>query len=141
MTIKQIQRECQKYNIHHYIINTDMSIDVRGNVNLIKSKLSKIPLLFNHVHGNFDCSVNQLTSLYGSPKVVYGSFNCYYNDLTTLEYIPAFISDDFICLDNNLKNIDYVPDHIGGDFYFENYIPFDITQFKRNKVIDGILAS
>lgn len=58
MTKQEIRQECQKYNITRYEINADKSINVIGNVNLAKSKLSKIPLLFNHVRGNFDCSDN-----------------------------------------------------------------------------------
>ena len=65
---------CKKYRITNYTINEDGSIDVDGDVNLSGAKLTKLPLNFRSVSGNFNCSYNQLTSLEGSPQSV-GDFN------------------------------------------------------------------
>ena len=53
MTIDDI---CKKYKITNYIINPDKTIDVDGDVTLSFSYLSKLPLKFNKVSGNFLCN-------------------------------------------------------------------------------------
>lgn len=68
MKKKKIKQECKKYAIINYRINSNKSIDVFSDVNLLKLNLTKIPLTFNKVHGDFNCSDNKLTSLYRSPK-------------------------------------------------------------------------
>jgi len=55
------------------------------------------------VGGHFDCSVNKLTSLEGSPKNVLGYFICSYNKLTSLEGAPSSVGEDFICNNNPVK--------------------------------------
>ena len=39
---------------------------------------------------NFDCSYNNLTSLFNSPKKVLGSYFCDNNQITSLDYCPHF---------------------------------------------------
>jgi hypothetical protein len=39
----------------------DGTVDVNGDVNLFNRKLSKIPLKFGRVTGNFNCQNNNLT--------------------------------------------------------------------------------
>jgi len=63
LTDKEIHEICKKYGIKNYTINDDGSIDVDGNVNLSYRKLTKLPLKFNNVSGNFLCYNNQLTTL------------------------------------------------------------------------------
>jgi len=46
-----------------YTINDDGSIDVDGEVDLSRKKLTKIPFKFRNVSGGFYCNNNQLTSL------------------------------------------------------------------------------
>ena len=77
-----IHKICKEYGIKNYTINGDGSIDVNGHVNLTHKGLTKLPLKFNHVSGNFYCGYNNLTSLEGSPKSVGGNFWCYNNNLT-----------------------------------------------------------
>ena len=109
MTEQEIHTICEKYNIKKYSINPDGSIDVDGNVNLIKMNLSEIPLKFNKVSGYFNCSYNKLTSLKGSPKEVGSFFTCYDNKLNDLKYAPNRIESWFDCSVNNLKNLKNSP--------------------------------
>ena len=78
MNIKEI---CKLYNIENYKINPDESIDVDGNVILFNRRLTKLPLKFNKVTGDFSCTSNLLTNLEGCPNYVGGNFNCHLNQL------------------------------------------------------------
>jgi hypothetical protein len=111
-----IEEICKKYNIINYNINYDGSIDVNGDVDLTGLGLSKLPLKFKNVSGDFYCSDNELTSLIGSPKEVGGSFCCDVNNLVSLEGAPEKVGDDFYCHHNSLKSLIGSPKEIGGDF-------------------------
>lgn len=89
--------------IDKYSINEDGSIDVSGSVEFSKSMsfLKELPLCFNKVSGDFDCSRLSLKTLIGSPTEVGGTFNCAYNQLTSLEYLPQ--KANCLVLDNTLK--------------------------------------
>ncbi len=50
---QEIQRICKKYNIMSFKINPDRSISVDGDVGLFIKGLTKIPLIFKEVSGNF----------------------------------------------------------------------------------------
>ncbi len=54
----EIHSLCKKYSIKNYTINGDGTIDV----DLDGKSLTKIPLNFNKVSGDFYCSINNLTS-------------------------------------------------------------------------------
>ncbi|TDE45874.1 hypothetical protein E0I26_04080 [Flavobacterium rhamnosiphilum] len=92
-------------SIDDYIVNDDGSIDVIGNVKFSKTSsfLTEIPLIFNKVSGDFDCSNLNLKSLKNSPIEVGGTFDCTYNQLSTLEYLPKK-AKGFI-FDNTVKSI------------------------------------
>jgi hypothetical protein len=55
-----IEEICKEYGIENYTINSDWSIDVDGDVHLSNRNLTKLPLNFRNVSGNFYCSYNQL---------------------------------------------------------------------------------
>ena len=42
MNNQEIHNICKKYNITNYSINSDGSIDVEGNVNLVKKNLKEL---------------------------------------------------------------------------------------------------
>ena len=117
MTIDEI---CGKYEIENYTINNDGSIDVDGDVYLYEKGLTELPLTFNKVSGNFNCSINQLTRLKGSPRWVGGWFSCSHNDLTSLEFSPDYVADDFSCRGNELTDLVGSPKEVGGDFNCDN---------------------
>ena len=71
-TKAEIKKIIKKLKLHFnkVTINKDNSIDYNGDVDISNKKLDIIPLQFNIVKGNFDCSDNKLTSLKGAPKNV-----------------------------------------------------------------------
>ena len=114
MTIDKI---CKEYGIKNYTINEDGSIDVNDNVWLNSKGLTELPLVFNKVNGDFNCSGNQLTTLKGCPRWVGGYFYCDFNDLTSLEFSPEYVGGSFGCTDNDLTDLVGSPKEVGGYFY------------------------
>ena len=76
--------------IHNYTINNDLTVDVDGDVDLYNKNLTKIPVQFNEVLGNFDCSYNNLESLEWHPKYVGGDFDCSHNPGLSTRYLDNF---------------------------------------------------
>ena len=125
---RDIHSICDEYGIMNYTINPDGSIDVDGNIILSydfeRGELSKIPLKFAKVIGDFECDRNQLTTLKGSPRSVVGNFDCSGNQLTSLEYCPESVGGNFDCHSNQLTSLEGLSE-IGG------YI-----NCRRNQIID-----
>jgi len=61
-------------NIENYTINDTGTVTVDGDVNLRNKRLTKIPVQFRIVYGDFNCHYNNLKSLNGSPREVGGGF-------------------------------------------------------------------
>jgi len=128
MTNEEIIKICEKYEINNYTINSDGSIDVDGNVELLlldfalqnQHMLKQLPLKFRNVTGNFWCDNNKLTSLEGCPQSVGGGFDCGFNQLTTLEGCPQSIGRSFYCYNNQLTTLEGGPQSVGGDFYCQD---------------------
>jgi hypothetical protein len=99
---KEIHDICKRYLISNYTINPDGSIDVDGDVSIANGRLTKLPLKFNKVSGDFYCSYNELTSLEGCPKYVGGSFFCSGNRITTLEGGPDIVNSNYFSNFNDL---------------------------------------
>jgi hypothetical protein len=147
-----IHRICNEYDIVNYTINDDLSIDVDGYVDLHDKGLTKLPLKFNKVNGDFNCTFNNLKSLEGAPKEVNGDFYCYKNDLTSLEGASKEVTGNFYCSNNQLYSFYSLTIDVGGKFYygenpiacFGNLLGFDselIYEFNELYVIqqvDGI---
>jgi hypothetical protein len=72
MTPKQF---CEKY-LENYTINPDNTIDVNGDVHLYdrQGNIEKLPVKFGKVSGDFDCGINNLTTLECCPNYVSGYF-------------------------------------------------------------------
>jgi len=96
---------CKKYGIKNYTINPDGTVDVNGHVYLISEGLTKSPLKFGKVTGNFVCTYNKLITLEGGPREVGGDFNCSYNQLTSLEGSPREVTGDFNCHNNPIYSV------------------------------------
>lgn len=116
----EIHKLCKEYNIENYTINSDGSIDVNGDVNFWGKNLSKLPLQFNIVSGDFDCSTNALISLEGSPKEVGGFFDCQNNKLESLKYAPKIVKGIFNCSTNKLRSLKGSPKEVGKGFLCHN---------------------
>ncbi len=108
---------------HQYIINS------KTDIGLSNKKLEIIPVQFYHVVGQFDCSVNQLTSLKGCPQIVGGHFVCYKNQLTSLEYGPQVIKDYFYCQYNHLTSLEYFPEIVTKGVYL--YLNTQLLKYKN----------
>jgi hypothetical protein len=131
-----IESICSEYDIQNYVINEDGSIDVDGTVILIPAglkKITKIPLKFRNVLGDFVCSHNKLTSLEGSPQEVGGSFFCQNNYLTSLEYAPKSVGGSLICSDNKITTLEGYPDYVGSNFYCNNNPVYTIWELFFDK--------
>ena len=96
-------------------------INVKENVVLERLNLTKLPIRFGTVGGNFYCEDNKLTSLEGAPEKVGGDFYCAENHLTSLEGAPKVVDGDFCCNDNYyLTSIKGAPKEIGNNFIIWN---------------------
>jgi hypothetical protein len=86
------------------IINEDLTIDVKGSLNLYSLDLIKLPdfIQFNKVTETCWINHNVLTTLKGCPKWVGRNFYCGNNKLTSLEYAPKHVRGKFSC-ENNTK--------------------------------------
>ena len=111
---------CKQYVITNYTINDDLSIDVDDNVDLYNKSLTKLPLKFRNVGGDFYCQGNQLTTLEGAPQSVGGDFYYNGNKLTTLEGAPQSVGGNFNCANNQLVSLEGAPQSVGSNFYCNN---------------------
>ncbi len=107
---RDIDSICQEYNIKKYTINDDGTVDVDGDVDLFNNGLTELPFKFGKVTGYFNCGLNKLTSLVGSPKYVGGYFSCYNNKLKTLEGGPEVVIGNYYCSNNKLINFKGIPE-------------------------------
>src|SRR5690606_19501070 len=104
-TKEEIEKWLDKMEIENYTINEDLTVDVKGDVDIIQRELNKIPVQFGIIEGWFECKKNKLTSLEGAPKVVEGVFNCSDNNLTSLEGCPKIVEGYFCCSGNKLTSL------------------------------------
>ena len=95
-SFEDIDSICEKYGIRYYTINSDGTVDVDDNVSLSYKRLTKLPLRFGKVSGDFNFHNNNLISLEGCPESVGVSFACNYNKLTTLKGCPQSVGEIFI---------------------------------------------
>lgn len=114
-----IRQWLDEMHVTNYTINDDMTINVRGNVDLSEKDLTRFPdfIQFNHIVGNFWCHNNRLTSLRGAPLTVDRSFGCSSNQLATLIGAPKKVGSNFYCSDNLLTSLEGAPQEVGMSFY------------------------
>jgi hypothetical protein len=116
-TESDIAKICEQYNIRNWSINSEGLVDVDGGVYLQVGKLSKLPLNFGYVAGDFLCWDNKLTSLEGCPQSIGGYFWCQYNELTSLEGCPRKVGNSFYCFANKLTSLKNCPQEVVGNFH------------------------
>lgn len=108
---------CYRYGIKNYTINNDGTIDVDGNVDLSMItgdiRMSKLPLKFGNVTGNFDINgnpnFNYLRTMEGCPHTVGGNFYCTGQRLKSLEFCPKIVKGRFDCSNNNIRTFEFFP--------------------------------
>jgi len=116
-TLMTIQQILKNLNITQYTINYDRSVTVHQNVNILNKQLTKIPVKFKEIKGDFICSHNNLTSLINAPHKIEGWFSCSHNQLTNLEGAPQIVKRWFSCSYNLLTSLKGIPPKIRGSFY------------------------
>jgi hypothetical protein len=86
-------------------INNDLSLDIKGNLNLFNIGIEKLPeyIQFNEVTGHVWMNSNKLITLKGCPRIVGGIFICSNNDLESLDYCPIKVKKTFYCDNNKVK--------------------------------------
>ena len=134
MTRKEVKEICYKYRINNWTLRPDGLVDVDGNVNILSQNITKLPLRFGKVTGDFFCYKNKLTTLEGTPKEVGGDFYCYGNNLTTLEGAPTHVGGHFYCFHNKLTTLEGAPKEVGD--YFDCSFN-DLSTLKRAPIEVG----
>ena len=107
-------------NVKNYVINDDLTVDVNSRVDLSFKDLKDVPIKFNKIEGDFNCSDNNLTSLEGCPTVINGGFHCGFNNLTSLKGCPTVINGGFHCSNNYLTSLECCPKEVNGNFSCNN---------------------
>lgn len=87
-----------------YVINDDLSVDVRGDVYLInmtyrkgsKKEINALPFKFRNVYGNFDIDNIGLTSMVNFPYYVQGEFRSVRNDIPNLIGSPSIVEGKYV---------------------------------------------
>jgi hypothetical protein len=87
-------------------------LEVEGGFKMCHTTLSKLPLRFASVTGDFIVRSNRLTTLKGCPAVVGGDFDCRNNELSSLRFSPLKVGRNFYCQENNLTSLLGVPEVI-----------------------------
>lgn len=112
-----IKFKLKQLNIKKFSIGKDGVVDVDGNVLIYNNKeLSKLPVKFGKINGDFNCSYNALYTLENCPHTVVGSFNCSGNKLKSLNHCPSDVGINFDCSFNKISNLLNSPVEIGGSF-------------------------
>jgi hypothetical protein len=114
------------------VINDDLSVDVKGDVDISDRMLTKMPLMFNHVYGNFSANNNQLKTLIGSPKIVDGDFLVFNNQLVDVIGSPEKVGGEYAVSDNYIKSIEGCPKEVGS--HFDVSFNKNLSLLKRAKV-------
>jgi hypothetical protein len=116
-TKKEIEDWLERHYIEDYYIHDNLTVDVKGNVNLLHLGLTELPVQFGVIDGTFICSHNKLTSLKGCPYEVKESFACCNNQLSNLNHCPEKVGCNFLCEHNPIIYLRNFNCSIGGDFY------------------------
>lgn len=116
LTPDGIKKIASIYKIKGIKINPDLSIDVRGDVDLSDMNLQKLPLRFNRVTGNFWANNNILDDLDGSPQWVGKDYFVYNNNLKNLDGGAKVVIGEYSAQSNRLSSTDGFPTEVGSDF-------------------------
>jgi hypothetical protein len=114
-----------------YKINEDGTVDAKGIVDISEKGLTKIPIKFGKVTGQFYCNNNNLTDLENAPREVTGDFTCNNNSLTTLKGCPSKIGSDFNCDENKLITLEHGPVEVFENYYCRNNNLVDLKGFPK----------
>ena len=116
LTPEYVRKICSIYGIKGIKINPDLSVNVKGDVDLSDKNLQSIPIKFSRVEGNFWINDNNLRTLDGSPDWVGGDFFVYNNNLKNLNGGPQIVIGEYSAQSNNLNSVDGFPVEVGSHF-------------------------
>jgi len=133
----EIEDQLKKYNINHYRINNDMSIDALQNVNITYCRLTTLPFNFNLIDGSIDIRRNQLTSLIGLPESIY-EINAESNNLKSLHGCSEHVEGNAIFNNNLLTNLYYMPKYVGKSLYLNDNKLITLQNNSNCKVVGQI---
>lgn len=113
-------RETEIFKLLHKYFRTTGEIRIddaglvscTGNVELT-TKISRLPVRFDHVVGNFSCCNTEVNTLEGAPRRVDGWFDCSQNWLKSLAGAPRSVGSGFICSKNQLATLEGAPQRVG----------------------------
>ena len=107
---QDVEEILQKLNIKDYTINNDLSVDVDNDVELDGRILTKIPIKFNKVEGDFSCHSCKLITLENSPVSVGRDYNCGYNLITSYQHAPREVGNRFWGYENpKVTSLEFLP--------------------------------
>ena len=109
---KQIRDWLESHKIRNYTLNNDLSIDVRGKVEIYEDLPEYIQ--FNNIYGSFIVLFENVTSMKGFPKYVEKSFFISKTNIEILDNCPEEVNDFEIILNKKLKKIESLPKKING---------------------------
>ena len=102
-------------------VSGSVSVDDQGLISctgdVIYKDTSYVPLKFDRVMGDFDCSFSDMDSLLGVPTYVGGNFYCSQNRLKSLHHSPKHVGASFICCGNAIIDLTGAPDFVGSVFH------------------------
>lgn len=142
LTAENILKIAKVYGIKKLIINDDLSVDVKGDVDLSGKMMTKLPLVFNRVWGSFSISENQLKTLEGCPSIIDGDFFAYNNQLVSLKGGPTKVGGEYSISDNHLASLDGLSTEIGShlDISYNNKLS-NIKKTDVNSKIGGMFIN
>ena len=114
-TLYDIELWLKRHEIRNYTVvkqQGQLVVNVAGSVEIRRAGIKEIAVQFGEVVGDFDCSINELSSLKGSPRTVKGNFYCTSNQLTTLEHGPLKVTESYYCFGNKLISLAGVPEKL-----------------------------
>lgn len=150
---------CKKLEITNYTIKPGddgyYKVDVDGDVNISLKQLKKIgvqdglrslvngslvyiPIRFGKVSGDFNCSGNKLTSLYGAPKEVGEGYYCYSNRLTSLDGSPKEVGGQFNCSHNYLTSLEGGPSKVSVKYQHPKTVMYDCSHNRDLMSLKGL---
>ena len=105
---EEIKKWLKEVGVKKYKMNDDLTVDVKGDVDISGKNLTKIPIKFNKINGDFECGHNKLTSLKGCPDTVKGDFDCKDNLIISFEFMPKKITGRYFFWGNDIKSVDFL---------------------------------
>lgn len=131
---QRIKNFLSEIGVRNYNINEKLKVDTWQSVK-IRKKMSKLPIEFDCIIGDFDISDCGLESLYGCPDYIEGNFICVDNNLLDLKNGPTTVSGNYDVKKSGLYSLVGAPDYIKRDFDCSyNYIN-DLRGAPR--IVDG----